>query len=169
MGLMISPAPDTVLNAVGLEVSSPLAGVSPMRIIAGAREPARRLWFEGDVLHGVSPHVHRRWSVPDLSLLGEERPGDDPAAGLPGPVPPGALAIDELADAIAAPGGEYLAVYTREPRAEVIAILRASDRALVRWMRGMRAAAWNGDQSLFAVGADWGLILGRPLAPGESD
>ena len=62
-------------------------------MIAAAREPALSLDFDpgGGVLRGVSPYVIRAWSVPDLALASEERPGEDPAAGLPGPLHPASL------------------------------------------------------------------------------
>lgn len=158
MGLMLSPAP-TDRALVGLDPESPVAGVAPVRIVAGARQPAHALRFDGDVLHGVSPFVRRKWALPDLGLISEERPGDDPAADLPPAVHPAALDDPELPGAIAVPGGEHLAVYTREPRAEIIAILRADDRRVVRWIRGARAVAWSEDGRRMALGADWGVIL----------
>lgn len=158
MGLMLSPAP-TGRPLVGLDPESAVAGVAPVRIVAGAREPAHALRFDGDVLRGVSPFVNRAWALPDLALLSEERPGDDPAAGLPPVVHPGALDEPELPGAIPAPGGEHLGVFTREPRAEVIAILRADDRGLVRWIRGARAVAWSDDGRHMALGGEWGIVL----------
>lgn len=163
LGLMISPAPDLGHELAGLQEDSPVAGAGSVRVIAGAREPARHLAFHGDVLHGVSPHVRRSWSVPGLALQSEDRPGEDPAADLPPPVHPLALDEDELPGAVTSPGGDYIAVHTREPRAEIVAILRASDRAVVRWMRGFRAVAWSDDGRLIALGADWGVILAEPL------
>lgn len=161
IGLMLSPAPEWVENA-GLDHSSAVAGVGRLRILAAAREPAFILRFDGDdVLRGASPHVARAWSVPDLALQEEVRPGDDPAADAPEPVPVTALDEPELPGAIQAPGGEYVALYCREPRADVLAILRASDRAAVRWIRGARAAAWSTDGRRFAVGGTWGVLLGE--------
>lgn len=160
IGLMLSPAPEG-RELAGLDPASTVAGAGPLAIVAGAREPAHILRFEGDVLHGISPHVAKRWSVPELALLGEERPGQDPAAGAPLPVPADALDASELPGVIEAPGGEYLAVFAREPRAEVLAILRASDRGVVRWIRGARAAAWSDDGRRIAIGGDWGVLLGE--------
>ncbi len=155
---MLAPAP-TGHTLVGLDADATVAGVAPVRIVAGARQPAHSLRFDGETLHGVSPFVNRAWAVPDLTLLSEDRPGDDPAAGLPPAVHPGSLDEPELPGAATAPGGEYLGVHTREPRAEVIAIVRAGDRGLVRWIRGARAVAWSDDGRLMALGGEWGVIL----------
>jgi hypothetical protein len=162
LGFMISPPPQIDRELAGLSREGGPAGVGAIRVIAGAREPARRLWFEGEVLHGISPHVTRSWSVPDLSLLREDRPGEDPAAGLPDAASATELGESELPGAVEAPGGGYLAVHVREPRADVIAILRPADRAIVRWMRGVRACAWSDDGALVAFGADWGVVLAEP-------
>ena len=51
------------------------------------------------------------------------------------------------------------AVYTREGRLDVIALVRESDRAIVRWVRGARAAAWSADGRYFALGGPWGVVL----------
>jgi len=88
------------------------------------------------------------------------RPGRRSAAG----GAPGSLDEAELPGAVAAPGGEYLGVHTREPRAEVIAILRAGDRGLVRWIRGARTVAWSDDGRLMALGGDWGVILAETVS-----
>lgn len=162
IGLMLSPAPEGVARA-GLDPEATLAGVGPVTIVAGAREPAHILRFEGDVLHGASPHVRRSWSLPELALLGEERPGEDPAAGVPAPPAAGELETAELAGAVAAPGGGYLAVHVREPRADVLVLLREADRAAVRWIRGARAAAWSQDGARLAVGGDWGVLLAEAV------
>lgn len=166
LGLMISPAPDRGAALSGLEAEPTVAGTGPVRVVAGAREPAHRLWFEGDVLHGVSPYVRRTWSATDLSLLSEERPGDDPAADLPPAIHPDSLAEPELPGAVEAPGGGYLGVFTREARAEVVTILRASDRSIVRWIRGARAVAWSPEGDRLAIGAEWGIVLAVPRTPG---
>lgn len=158
MGLMLSPAP-VGRPLAGLDPEATVAGVTPVRVVAGARQPAHALRFDGDVLRGVSPFVKRVWALPDLALLSEERPGDDPAADLPPAVHPGALDEPDLPGAVTAPGGGYLGVYTREPRVEVIAILSADDRSLVRWIRGGRAVAWSDDGRHMALGGEWGVIL----------
>lgn len=166
-GLMLAPPPEVGRPLAGLDPASPVAGVGPMRLVAAAREPAFALEFdpEGDVLRGVSPYVRRAWSVPDLAQQLEERPGTDPVAELPGPVAPGALGED-LGGAAEAPGGGVAAVLTREGRHDVIALVRTSDRALVRWIRGARAAAWSADGSMLAIGGVWGVVLARPHPPG---
>lgn len=158
MGLMLSPAP-TGRTLLGLDAGATVAGVAPVRVVAGARQPAHSLWFDRDTLRGVSPFVNRAWALPDLAMLAEDRPGDDPAADLPQAVHPGSLDEEELPGAVATPGGEYIGIHTREPRAEVIAILRADDRGLVRWIRGARTVAWSDDGRLMALGGDWGVIL----------
>jgi hypothetical protein len=167
MGLMISPAPEVGLPLAGLDPAGTVACAGSVRVIAAAREPAFSLRFEGDVLRGVSPYVLRTWPVPDLLPAGEERPGDDPAAVLPAAIHPGTLDAPELPGAVESPGGEYLGVYTREPRADVVAILRASDRGIVRWIRGARAVAWSADGGLIALGNQWGIILAEPLPAGD--
>ena len=162
-GLMLAPPPpDARQELAGLDPASPLAGVGRVRIVAAAREPALTLEFEpgGDLLRGVSPHVLRSWSVPDLAPQPEERPGPDPAADLPPGHDPAALG-DDLPRAVAAPGGEVVAVHTREGRSDVVALLRLADRSLVRWIRGARAAAWSPDGRLLALGGPWGVLLAQ--------
>lgn len=163
-GLMLSPAPEVARELRGLDPSSPVAGVGRVRVVAAAREPALSLRFDADLLRGVSPFVLRAWSVPDLAPQAEERPGDDPAADLPGPVPPSELAGAALQNAAVAPGGEVAAVHTQEGRSDVIALVRLDDRSLVRWIRGARSAAWSADGRLLAVGGPWGVLLAEALA-----
>lgn len=165
LGLMISPAPAPGVPVGGLEAEPTVAGTGPVRVVAGTREPAHRLWFEGDVLHGVSPYVRRTWSGTDLGLLSEDRPGGDLADEIPPAVHPDALDAGELPGAVEAPGGAYLGVFTREARHEVVAVLRASDRAVVRWIRGARSVAWSPEGDRLAIGAEWGLVLAVPQAP----
>ena len=170
-GLMLSPPPSLDLPIVGIQDRSDLTGAGPIRVIAAAREPAHALSFdpEGDVLHGVSPYVRRAWSLPDLGLTLEERPGDDPAADLPA-IEHGILLAESLPPVIAeAPGGSLVAVAVRESRYTVVAVVRPEDRGIVRWIRGARAAAWSADGRLFAIGGDWGVLLMAPLVtPDES-
>ncbi|WP_217915341.1 hypothetical protein [Miltoncostaea marina] len=166
MGLMLSPPPTAVAGELaGLERAAGVAGAAPVRVVAAAREPAFALAFDEDgaTLRGVSPHVRRSWSLPELLQASEERPGDDPAAGLAAPAAPDALAGAE--PVATAPGGAYRAVYTREGRADVVAVVRAADGALVRWIRGARAAAWSADGRRLALGGPWGVILAE-LAEG---
>jgi hypothetical protein len=162
---MLSPPPSLDLPTVGIQDRSDLAGAGPIRVIAAAREAAHWLSFdpEGDVLRGISPYVKRAWSLPDLSLALEERPGDDPAADLPAIEHAIALA-ESLPPVIAeAPDGSLVAVTVRENRYTVVAVVRPDDRKIVRWIRGARAAAWSADGKLFAVGGDWGVLLSAPL------
>ena len=164
-GLVLSPPPSLDLPIVGIEDRSDLAGAGLVRVIAAAREPAHALSVdpEGDVLRGVSPYVRRAWSLPDLALTLEERPGDDPAAELP-PIEHGLTLAESLPPVIAeAPDGSLVAVTVRENRYTVVAVVRAEDRKIVRWIRGARAAAWSPDGKLFAVGGDWGVLLTAPL------
>jgi len=165
-GLMLSPPPSLDLPTVGIADRSELAGAGPVRVIAAAREPAHALSVdpEGDVLRGVSPYVSRAWSLPDLALTLEERPGDDPAADLPA-IEHAIILAESLPPVIAeAPGGSLVAVTVRENRYNVVAVVRPEDRKIVRWIRGARAAAWSPDGKLFAIGGDWGVLLTAPLA-----
>lgn len=162
MGLMLSPAPQTALELAGVEDSSALAGLGRIRIVAAAREPAFALEFDGpELLRGLSPYVRRAWAVPGMALESEERPPEDPVAGLPEALDPATLGEGGGEPVAVAPGGEVVAVHTREGRSDVIAIVRASDRALVRWVRGARAAAWSPDGVHLALGGPWGVLLAR--------
>jgi hypothetical protein len=164
VGLMLSPPPETALSLAGIDPSSPVAGVGRVRVVAAAREPALHLAFDGHgVLLGVSPHVARAWSVPDLATTSEDRPGHDPAADLPPALDPAALASGEIAAVATAPGGAVVAVHTREGRSDVVALVRTDDRALVRWVRGARAAAWSPDGAMLALGGPWGVMLAQAL------
>jgi hypothetical protein len=159
MGLMLSPAPDLGgLEPAGLDEASPVAGVGRVVVAAAAREPAFALAFDGDgVLRGVSPYVARSWAVPGLTLSSEERPPEDPAAGLPEPVPP--PDVTGSAPIAVAPGGVATAHHTREGRHDVIAVVAGG--AIVRWVRGARAAAWSPEGTWFALGGPWGVLLTR--------
>ena len=70
-----------------------------------------------------------------------------------------------LAAVATAPGGAVVAVHTREGRSDVIALVRPDDRALVRWVRGARAAAWSPDGTMLALGGPWGVMLARAAGP----
>lgn len=165
MGLMLSPAPETALQRAGLDAASPIAGAAPIRIVAAAREAAFALVFdEGDaLLRAVSPFVRRAWSVPEMAQRVEERPGEDPAAGLPDPVASREVTADGAAAIATAPGGGIVAVHAREGRSDVVAVVRLSDGTLLRWVRGARAAAWSSDGRLFAVGGPWGVLLAERI------
>jgi hypothetical protein len=160
-GLMLSPPPDVGLTLAGIDPASPVAGVGAITVVAAAREPALTLAFDGDgLLRGASVGVRRAWSVPDLKVVEEERPGEDPAAAIPPQIHPGALADGDLHGAVADPTGAVVAAFTREGRFDVVAVLR-DDRSVVRWVRGARAAAWSPDGTLIAVGGQWGVLLAR--------
>jgi hypothetical protein len=159
---MLSPPPDIGRPLAGIDPDVGVAGLGPLTVIAAAREPALSLAFDSDagLLRGVSPYVSRAWSLSGLALVSEERSGDDPAADLPGPLAATALGEIELTG-VAAPEGGVIAVYTREGRLDVIALVRESDRAIVRWVRGARAVAWSADGAHLALGGPWGVLLAR--------
>jgi hypothetical protein len=161
MGLMLSPAPDTQLQLQGLESDSPVAGVGPVRVVAAAREPAYALSIgpDGATLIGVSPFVARAWSIPALALASEERPPEDPTAVLPPPLSPDEIRAGDFSPLATAPGGDVVAVHTREGRNDVVALIRVSDGAVVRWIRAARSAAWSPDGRHLAIGGLWGVLL----------
>lgn len=161
-GLMLSPPPAVGLDLAGVDPSSTLAGHGPVEIVAAAREPALTLSFDADamVLFGASTGVRRAWSVPDLRIVEEERPAEDPAAGIPPQIHPASLTEASLPGAVPDPTGTLVAAFTREGRWDVLALLR-EDRAVVRWVRGVRSAAWSPDGTLLAVGGTWGVLLAR--------
>ena len=163
MGLMLSPAPTTELELAGLDPSSPVAGVGRIKVVAAAREPAYALSADADgaTLRGVSPFVARAWSLPDLVLASEERPAEDPTAGLPQPLDADEIRAGGGAVLATAPGGDVIAVHTREGRNDVVALVRVADGAVVRWIRAARAAAWTPDGRHFAIGGQWGVLLGE--------
>jgi hypothetical protein len=167
-GLMLAPPPDVGLALAGIDPSSAVAGVGHVQILAAAREPALGLAFEDDgaLLRGVSTGVRRAWSVPDLKVVEEERPAEDPAAAVPAQVHPAALAEGDLPGAVADPTGAVVAAFTREGRFDVLVIVR-EDRSVVRWVRGARAAAWSPDARHLAIGGPWGVLLAqaREAAP----
>jgi len=167
MGLMLAPAPETHLLLEGLDAASPLAGAGPLRVVAAAREPAFTLAFDPDtgVLRGISPFVVRAWAVPDLALQAEERPAEDPAAALPPPVAPASLHEADLPVLAIAPGGEIVAVHSKEGRNDVVALIRLSDGSVVRWIRAARAAAWSPDGRHLALGGQWGVLLAETVVP----
>ena len=78
---------------------------------------------------------------------------------------PASLAADEIVALAAAAGGAVVAVHTREGRFDVVALIRADDRSLVRWIRGARAAAWSPDGARLALEGPWGVMLAE-AAPG---
>lgn len=161
-GLMLSPPPEIGLTLAGVDRASPVAGVGQVTIVAAAREPALALAFAdgGALLRGASAGVRRAWSVPDLTVVDEDRPAEDPAASIPPQIHPAALAERELPGAVADPTGTVVAAFTREGRFDVLAILR-DDRSVVRWVRGVRAAAWSPDGLRLALGGTWGVLLAQ--------
>lgn len=162
MGLMLSPAPQVGRPLVGLGDGQVAAGGGAVRVIAAAREPALGLWADGGDLVGVSAGVMRRWSLPELDLLREDRPATDPVAQARPQVALGESAVPD--GALTSPDGSLAAVLTREPRADVLAIVRVSDGALVRWIRGVRAVAWSDDGAYLALGGQWGVLLAERLS-----
>jgi hypothetical protein len=160
-GLMLMPAPQTTLTLSGLDAALGIAGAGPVRIIAAAREPVLALSAdaEGQVV-GVSPGVRRAWSLPELRLTSEMRPGADPVAELAPPVFLGDLAEGELPPAaVLAPGGAVAAVPVVESaRVSSLAIVRTDDRSVCRLIRWARCGAWSGDGKILVIGGDWGLL-----------
>lgn len=166
-GLMISPPPRTALALEGLDPGATVAGAGPVRVVAAAREPALRLASVPGGVTGVSRLVRRAWAVPGLAVTGEERPPEDPAAGLEPDV-----FIDDLADgdlppaAVLSPDGAYAAVGVVEPpRYNGLAIVRLSDRAVMRFIRFARCGAWSDDGGTLVVGGEWGLLALEHRAP----
>ncbi|HTI32300.1 MAG TPA: hypothetical protein VL422_01410 [Miltoncostaea sp.] len=159
IGLMLSPPPDVGLALAGIDPASPVAGIGKVAIVSAAREPALALAFEGaDLLRGATTGVRRGWSVPDLKVVEEERPAEDPAASVPPQVHPASLGDDDLPGSVQDPTGAVTAAFTREGRYDVLALL-SDDRSVVRWVRGVRAAAWSADGRLLALGGAWGVLL----------
>ncbi len=161
-GLMISPPPRTALPLVGTQEGVAIAGVGPVRAAAAAREAALSLVLgdDGTSLGGVSKMVTRTWELATLALTSEQHPDADPVAGLPPDV-----WIDDVADgdlpaaARVAPGGEYAAVPVVEPpRYRGLALVRLSDRALVRYIRFARCGLWSPDGARLVLGGEWGLL-----------
>jgi hypothetical protein len=165
-GLLLARPPQIGVPLAGLEERSALAGAGPVRLIAAAREPAFRLWFEDEqrMLRGLSPFVHRAWSVPDMRSEPERRLGDDPTAELETPLEPSEL-TGELRGATLSPGGELAAVAVRDGPTVALALIRPDDRALVRWIVGARSAAWSRDGGMLAVGGEFGVLLAVPRPP----
>ena len=134
VGLLIASPPRAPVAAVGLDSGLAAAGAGPIRVVAAGRGPAWGLDFGpgGDELRGVSPGVLRTWRVPGLEAGPEERPGTDPAAGLPAMVALTDLPTVDLGPFPAPPDGGLVGVTVPTGRVPAVAILRVADRALVQ-------------------------------------
>jgi hypothetical protein len=162
-GLMLMPPPQqqTSVRLAGLDASLGIAGAGPVRTIAAAREPALALTTTADGnIAGVSQGVRRVWALPELRVVSETRPDDDPAADLPGPVLLSDITEGELpVTAVLAPGGAVAAVPVIESaRVASLAIVRTDDRSVCRLIRWARCATWAPDGKILVVGGDWGLL-----------
>ena len=158
LGFMLSPPPALGLETIGLEAGAQTLGAGPVTFTVGVREPAHAVHFAGERLVTISPHVSRSYALPGLDDLREERPSDDPAAGLPPPVSAESLAETAGAGTLS-PDGALRAITVAERGAIVVALMRTVDGSLARWMRGCWCAGWSPDGSLLAVGGDWGVVL----------
>lgn len=174
-GLMISPPPRTSLRLEGTDPDATVAGAGPVTVAAAAREAALTLHRNDDgSLTGVNKNVRRRWAGDTLAVLEEEHPEKDPAADLPDPA-----WIDDLAEgdlpghAALSPDGAYAAVAVVEPpRYRGVAVVRVSDRALMRYVRFARSGVWNADGSRLYLGGEWGILAldhGRAAQASEGD
>jgi hypothetical protein len=161
-GLMLSPPPQVELELVGLTSGSDVAGAARLEGIGGLRESARSLSFVDDDtrIRAVGPQVIRTWTLDDLTAPTEERPESDPAADVAPPVAIEDLTGD-LPDAMTSPDGSLIAMPARERGGVALAVMRASDRAVVRWVRGALSIAWSSDGTTLAIGGDWGAWVAR--------
>lgn len=160
-GLMLMPPPQTSLVLSGLDAGLGVAGAGPVRTVAAARQPALTLSTDAEGrIHGASQGVRRVWTLPDLQLVSEERPAENPVADLAGPVFLGDLAEGELpAAAVLAPGGAVAAVPVVESaRVSSLVIIRTADRSVCRVIRWARSATWSADGRYLVVGGEWGLL-----------
>jgi len=162
VGLMLSPPPQVPLELAGLDPAATVAGAGRIEVFGGLRESARAMRFidNDTTVEAIGPLVIRIWRLDDLAYAEEVRPDEDPAAGIAGPVAPEALTGD-LPAATSPPDGSLLAMPVRERGGVALAILRAEDRAVVRWVRGALSAAWSSDGQMLAIGGDWGAIVAR--------
>jgi hypothetical protein len=161
-GLVLSPPPQVPLQLTGLDPGASVAGAGKIEVFGGLRESARAMRFiESDTkIEAIGPLVVRVWTLDNLAYAEEVRPDEDPAAGIAPPVPAEDLAGD-LPHAVSSPDGSLLAMPVRERGGVALAILRAEDRSVVRWIRGALSAAWSSDGRMIAIGGDWGAVVAR--------
>ena len=135
-----------------------------MEIVGGLRDSCRLMRFVEDdtKIEAIGPLVIRTWTLERLVQPEEQRPDHDPAAILTPPVEIADLTGD-LPNPIHSPDGSLLSTAVRERGGVALAVLRAEDRAVVRWARGAISAAWSSDGQMFAMGGDWGAAIGRPM------
>jgi hypothetical protein len=154
------------LELAGIDPEATVAGAGRIEVFGGLRESARAMRFiENDTkVEAIGPLVIRTWTLDDLAYAEEVRPDEDPAAGIAAPVAPEELR-GELPAATSSPDGSLLAMPARERGGVALAILRAEDRAVVRWVRGALSAAWSNDGKMIAIGGDWGAVVARHVAP----
>lgn len=169
-GLMISPPPRTSLVLEGAVEGATVAGTGPVRVAAAAREGALTLERTPEgLLAGVNKMVSRRWDADTLGVVDEQRPDADPASSVPDPVWIDDLADGDLPDeASLSPDGSYAVVSVVEPpRYRGVAVIRVSDRAVLRYIRFARCGVWNADGSRLVVGGEWGLLALDNHVPAE--
>jgi hypothetical protein len=164
--LVLSPPPQVPVEVVGIDPTATVAGAGRIQVFGGLRESARALRFiENDAkLEAIGPRLIRIWTLDDLAYPEEVRPEADPSADIAAPAPLEAL-TGELPTTMVSPDGSLVALPVRERGGVALAIVRASDHAVVRWVRGALSAAWSQDGKMLAIGGDWGGVVARHDAP----